>query len=288
MKQIYKTITALLAATLLLSFSGCAGLSEGVKYKNVGAGLALFRYSGIPTVSELSIPAEKDGKPVVEIMEFALASAEYLKTITIGRNIKTIDKRAFTNCQSLERYVVETGNKYFETDKNGVLYTTGKKALVAYPSARVKTEKDSNGEIIKGAEFTVPASVTEICDAAFYLCGNLVKITFPEGLQKIGNYAFMKCENLTDFTLPDSLTEIGSDAFSYCDSLTVVTIPGKVKSIGDYAFFSLSSSISKIIVLRQESELQLGKDWIPKVKGQVNVPVSVEYGYTNPEYKSAD
>jgi len=277
MKQTRKTITIFLSFILLLTSAGCAGLSEGVKYKNVDGGLALFRYSGVPTVSELAIPAEKDGKPVVEIMEFAVASAEYLKTINIGKNVKIIDKRAFTNCPSLEQYAVETGNPCFETDENGVLYTKDKKALVAYPAARVKPEKDSSGKIIKGAEFEVPATVTEIWDAAFYLCGNLTKITFPEGLQKIGNYAFMKCENLADFTLPESLTEIGSDAFSYCDRLTAVIIPGNVKSVGDYAFFSLSSSIAKIVVLSPESELQLGKDWIPKVKGQVNVPVVVEF-----------
>lgn len=277
MKYVHKATIIILTATLLLSSSGCAGLSEGVKYKNVAAGLALFRYTGVPTVNALNIPAEKDGKPVVEIMEFAVASAEYLKTITIGKNVEKIDKRAFTNCPSLERYAVEAGNAYFETDENGVLYTKDKKALVAYPAARVKLEKDSSGKTIKGAEFEVPATVTEIWDAAFYLCGNLTKITFPDGLLKIGNYAFMKCENLTDFTLPTSLKEIGSDAFSYCDSLTAVTIPKSVDSIGDYAFFSLSSNILKIIVLRPESELQLGKDWIPKVNGQVNVPVTVEY-----------
>ena len=277
MKHLRKAFILMLAGMLLLSSSGCTGLSEGIKYKNVADGLALFRYNGIPTVTQLVIPAVKDGKPVVEIMELAVASAEYLKTITIGKNIKRIDKRAFTNCPSLERYAVQAGNKYFETDENGVLYTKDKKALVAYPTARVKLEKDSSGKVIKGAEFAVPATVTEIWDAAFYLCGNLSKITFPEGLQKVGNYAFMKCENLTDFTLPDSLTAIGNDAFSYCDSLTVVTIPKNVKSIGDYAFFSLSSVITKIHVSGPKSEIRFGKDWIPKVKGQVNVPVAVEY-----------
>ena len=278
MKHFFKAIAVILAASLLLfSFSGCAGLNEGIKYKNTEGGLALFRYSGIPTVDKLTIPAEKDGKPVVEIMAFAVASAEYLKTITIGKNVKQIDQRAFTNCPALEKYIVESGNAWFETDAGGVLYTKDMKALVAYPSARVKLEKDSSGNVLSGVVFEVPASVTEIRDAAFYLCGSLTEITFPEGLRKIGNYAFMKCENLNNFTLPDSLTEIGSDAFSYCDSLTAVTIPGNVRSIGDYAFFSLSSNITKIIVLCPQNDLQTGKDWIPKAKGQVNVEVRVEY-----------
>ena len=163
------------ALVLLASFSGCAGLSERVKYKTVADGLALFRYSGVPTVDELAIPAEKDGKPVVEIMELAVSSAEYLKTVTIGRNVRRIDKRAFTNCPALEKYAVEAGNTAFETDDNGVLYTKGKKALVAYPAARVKLKKDSAGNMLSGAEFAVPASVTEIRDAAFYLCGDLTK-----------------------------------------------------------------------------------------------------------------
>lgn len=277
MKQIRKATAVLVASMLLLSVYGCAGLNESIKYKDTDGGLALFRYSGIPTVDKLTIPAEKDGKPVVEIMEFAVASAEYLKTVTIGKNVEKIDQRAFTNCPALEKYIVESGNDWFETDDNGLLYTKGKKALVAYPCARVKLEKDNGGNIIQGAAFEVPASVTEIWDAAFYLCGNLTEITFPDGLKKIGNYAFMKCENLNNFTLPDSLTEIGSDSFSYCDSLTAVTIPENVRSIGDYAFFSLSSNIAKIIVLCPQSELRAGKDWVPKAKGQVNVEVQVEY-----------
>ncbi|HOU09248.1 MAG TPA: leucine-rich repeat domain-containing protein [Clostridiales bacterium] len=277
MKRIRKAAAVFIAAVVLLSLFGCAGLSESIKYKNTDGGLALFRYSGIPTVDRLTIPAEKDGKPVVEIMEFAVSSAEYLKTVTIGKNIRKIAQRAFTNCPALEAYKVENGNAWFETDGSGVLYTKGKKALVAYPCARVKLEKDSGGNIIKGAEFDVPPTVTEIRDAAFYLCGNLTKITFPEGLRKIGNYAFMKCENLSNFTFPESLAEIGRDAFSYCDSLTRVTLPENTGIIGDYAFFSLSSSIEKIVVLCPQNKLRAGKDWVPKAKGQVNVEVPVEY-----------
>lgn len=281
MTSMRKTVAVLLCVLLCLTAAGCAGLSEGIRYKEVPGGLALYRYTGVPTVKELVIPALKNGKPVVEIMEFALSSAEYLTTITIGRNVKTIDNRAFTYCPALEKFAVEAGNAWFETDEDGILYSKNKQVLIAYPAARVPLTIDAGGKIATGAEVTIPGTVTEIADAAFYLCGNLTSVVFPEGLKRIGDYAFMKCENLTDFTLPDSLTDIGRDAFSYCDSLTTVTIPAGVITIGDYAFFSLSSKILTITVVGRRDAIAFGKDWVPLVAGQVNVPVEVIFESEN-------
>lgn len=281
MTSVRKTIAALLCVPLLLTIAGCAGLSEGIRYKQVSGGLALYRYTGVPTVKELVIPAYKDGQPVVEIMEFALSSAEYLTIITIGKNVETIDDRAFTYCPALEKFVVEAGNAWFKTDEDGILYSKNKQILIAYPAARVPLTKDAGGKTATGAEVTIPATVTEIADAAFYLCGNLTSVVFPEGLKRIGDYAFMKCENLTDFTLPESLTDIGRDAFSYCDSLTTVTIPAGVVRIGDYAFFSLSSRINAVTVTGRRDAITFGKDWVPLAAGQVNVPVTVIYEAEN-------
>ncbi len=279
MRHIRQLLAAALTLALIVTSAGCGvmGVSESIDYKETEGGVALFRYHGIQTAEHLVIPDEADGKPVVKIMEFAVGSAEYLKTITIGKNVSEIDGRAFLYCPVLEKYVVADGNAYFETDENGVLYTKGKTELIAYPTARLRLIKDDGGKITGGAEFVVPDTVTAIRDAAFYCCDNLHSVTFSKGLKSVGSYAFFKCGNLQNFTLPDSLISIGDDAFSYCDSLTAVTVPKNVTSIGNYAFFSLSSKIEKITVSRPQDGMTLGEDWIPCKEGQVNVSVDVEY-----------
>ena len=149
---------------------------------------------------------------------------------------------------------------------------------MAYPNAKTPLVTDEAGKVTGGAVFEVPAGVKVIRANAFYTCANLYKITFPEGLETIGDRAFIKCANLQNFTFPESLKTIGVDTFSFCDSLTAVTIPAGVTSIGDYAFFSMSSSIEKIIIRRADAGgLTLGKDWLPNQKGSVEKKAEVIY-----------
>ena len=254
------SVIVMIAVSISLLLTGCmAGVNEKIKYKDVEGGVALYRYSGVSIVKEFSVPDEYEGKPVVEIMKYAISGAEYLTSIKIGKNIKVIDNWAITYCPNLENITVDPDNPYYESD-GGVLYNKGKTELVVYPSAKVKLVKDSAGVVTGGAEFTVPETVEKIAETAFYQCSNLYKISFNEGLIEIEGYAFMKCVNLTSFTLSSTLKKIAAS----------------VENIGDYAFFSLSSSLTVIYTEKPLSQISVGKDWLPNKKGQVNGKVAVE------------
>lgn len=269
-------IVIICCLTFMISLSGCAfGVNESIKYEDVDGGVALYRYFGVSLVDTLVIPDEFEGKPVVGIQKTAISSAEYIKTLKIGKNVKFIEKWGITNCPSLERIIVDENNEYFETDENGILYNKGKTELILYPTARDKLEKDKNGNIIKGAEVVIPDSVRKIADHAFYLSYDLYKITFNEGLEEIGDFAFHKNENLTNFILPSTLKVIGIDAFSYCDSVNALSIPKSVTTIKDYAFFSLSSTIPKIYIEGSRASITEGTNWIPCIKGKVNIKVDI-------------
>lgn len=272
------TIIALLSLLICTLFACRQGGGENnYTYKAVDGGVALYRYKGSTTIFDLTIPDEADGIKVVELMDFCAANSQYLKTIKIGANVERIGTWAFTNCLGLEKFEVARENRFFETDENGVLYTAGKKELVFYPNAREKLIKDSNEQVTGGGEYEIPASVTKIRGNAFYLCGNLYRITFNEGLVEIDDAAFMKCTSLQDFTLPNSLTTIGRDGFSFCDALTSVTIPGNVTKIGDFGFYSKASSIKKIVVKRARNKIHCGEDWLPIMKNSGNVKANVAY-----------
>ncbi|HOU10586.1 MAG TPA: leucine-rich repeat domain-containing protein [Clostridiales bacterium] len=258
--------------------AGCAaGNGEKLRFKEAPGGYALYRYKGVSSVTSFSVPDEYGGRPVVEILDFALANAEYLTSIRIGKNIAAIGEWAFTNSQKLAAFDVDPANTRF-VSVDGILYTKDMTQLVAYPNAKTPLVTGKDGKTAGGASVEVPAGVKTIRANAFYTCANLYKITFPEGLEHIGNKAFIKCANLQSFILPESLKTIGVDAFSFCDSLTAVTIPAGVTSIGDYAFFSMSSSIEKIVIRRPGPEgLTLGKDWLPNQKGSVEKKAEVIY-----------
>ncbi|MGM9554591.1 MAG: leucine-rich repeat domain-containing protein [Faecousia sp.] len=88
---------------------------------------------------------------------------------------------------------------------------------------------------------TIPDSMTEISEGAFWSCGSLTSATIPDSVTKIGDNAFCGCTALKNVTIPGSVTSIGCNAFDGCTGLTSVTISEGVASIGCNAFEYCSS-----------------------------------------------
>jgi len=78
---------------------------------------------------------------------------------------------------------------------------------------------------------TIPKSVTNIGDYAFFGCMNLTSITIPNGVTSIGKEAFRGCMKLTSIIIPNGVTSIEAGTFFDCTSLTSVTIPNSVTII---------------------------------------------------------
>jgi hypothetical protein len=83
---------------------------------------------------------------------------------------------------------------------------------------------------------TIPGSVSNIQDYAFYGCDNLASITFTgNGLASIGNYSFAFLDSLSSFTLPSTVNSMGQYTFYNSYSLTDFTIQGGATTLGPYA-----------------------------------------------------
>ena len=113
------------------------------------------------------------------------------------------------------------------TDEYGVKFSPDRKRLLKAPRDLVS--------------YTIPSTVTAICDGAFYWCLRLSSLTIPNSVTTIGNRAFSRSCHLTSLTIPNSVTSIGDSAFECCSSLTSLTIPNSVTSIGNAAFWGCSS-----------------------------------------------
>ncbi|MDD3946261.1 MAG: leucine-rich repeat protein [Clostridia bacterium] len=79
---------------------------------------------------------------------------------------------------------------------------------------------------------------TELPADMFYNCLNIEEITIPASIQNIGNYAFYGCYNLHSVSIApiSGLTSIGESAFENCVSLQQIAIPDSVTVIESNAF----------------------------------------------------
>jgi uncharacterized protein YjdB len=108
---------------------------------------------------------------------------------------------------------VDLNNQYYSS-VDGNFYNKEQSELIQY--ALGKNEES----------FTIPDTVTNIVDYAFYGYTSLKSIALPNSVTSIGEEVFYDCENLTSITIPDSVTSIGYCAFYGCNKLSDVYYKG--------------------------------------------------------------
>ncbi len=168
---------------------------------------------------------------VTSIGGWAFYSCTSLSNVTIPAGVTSIGENVFYNCSDLANINVNNGNPNYSS-VDGNLFNKNKTKLIQYAIGKTNTH------------YTIPASVTNIGEYAFYNCRNLTNVTISGGIKYIDDYAFTNFIGLTSITIPDSVTQIGRRAFSDCSNLISVTIPKSLTSIDSYAFESCTSLTS--------------------------------------------
>lgn len=190
-------------------------LTIGTGVKTIGDD-AFYTCANLP---ELIIPDN-----VESIGKSAFADLRTATRIVIGSGVRHLGNRAFQDCNALTAFEVSAANQHYCT-VDGVLLTMAQDSLLQCPGA-------------KSGEFTVPASVKVIADAAFNNNSGLTSVSIPEGVEYIGVVAFSHCTALTEIVIPNSVTELGASVLSVCEALTSVTIGSGVTAIPNMAFLS--------------------------------------------------
>ena len=199
-----------------------------------------------------------------------------LKTVKIPSSVKRIGPSAFSLCSGLMSFSVSLDNPSY-CSRNGLLCSKDGLTLVAGVNGDV-TIPDGMMRIGESAFYgcenlktlMIPASLTNIARAAFFVCGGLTSIRvddenrfyksvngllltkdgktlirgtgngvveIPSTVTSIGDMAFSGSSGLVEVTIPSGVTQIGRNAFSGCRELKSVTIPDGVTSIENAAFY---------------------------------------------------
>ena len=150
-----------------------------------------------------------------------------IKSIFIPKTIQVVNMRALSDCPHLCSIVVDEENPYLDSrnDCNAIV-----------------TSKDLGSPantLIAGCQTTtIPNSVTEIGNYAFYRCDSLKHMTVPNGVTTISDGAFSECSSLSSIKLPESLTQLTQQwIFSECTSLKEVFFFAKTPPYIAYGMF---------------------------------------------------
>jgi len=165
---------------------------NGFCYTESGGEITITDYAGSGT--DIDIPAEINGNPVLSIGDDAFSYCENLTSVTIPDSVTSIAEYAFASCTSL--------------------------TSIKIPDSVTSIGDSAFDDCTSLASVTIGNSVTSIGDLAFSWCSSLTGIIIPDSVIIIGNSAFQSCENLASVTIGNSVTSIGDSAFSDCYSLT--------------------------------------------------------------------
>ena len=156
----------------------------------------------------VTIPAtvEIDGVEysVTAIEKNAFKKNKNLKTVTIGKNVKTIGSNAFYNCTKLK--TVTFGSN---------VTSIGDKAFYKCTAL---------------TKISLPSKVKTIGKSAFEGCKKVTSVTIGKSVAKIGEKAFYGCSKVKTLTIKSTkLTtkKIGSKAFAKTPKSVTVKVPKK-------------------------------------------------------------
>lgn len=225
-----KTILKITALSLFLCLLCLLMLTSCQEDKKPSEGLRMEHYTdlngyaviGIGSCkdTDIVIPSEYKGKPVVAILSSAFAKNTTITSITLPKSIKSIGQWAFAYCDNLEKIVISEGLETIEDYAFLECYALKKITLpdsvrsigrnvFDFTAFYLDEANWQNGALYSGKHLIDTNPSIESCQ-------------IKDGTLTIAGEAFFNHQNLTSVTVPSSVTAIGKSVFGGCPSLAEI------------------------------------------------------------------
>ena len=219
------------------TFYGCNKLTEVTIPSNIQK-IGYYSFAECTSLTRVTLPEH-----LTAIDAWTFRNCRSLRRVAIPAKVEKVAWGTFSGCTALEGFDIAPENKALTADGT-VLYSKDKTTLICAPTATGCFAVPEGVTKIAGYAFshagltdvTLPDSLKEIEQSAFYQCTGLTGITISDSVTEIGGGVFYGCTSLKSITIPAGVTEISGQAFSNCTGLQNVTIPASVTIISSYAF----------------------------------------------------
>jgi len=232
--------------------------AEDFQYSIGSAGCIIKKYIGTDT--NIIIPDEIAGSPVIAIANYAFQNCTSLTGVVLPDSITELGYYIFDGCtgitkinvpKSLEKCGYETYDIIYGPFENAgikeMIIPDGLTVLPDYlfydcsllESVEIPdsiSERTINADTFKGCtslkKVVLPGKITSIGGSTFSGHTQLTEVELGEGLKSIGTLAFSNCTSLKEVVLPDSITELGYYIFDGCTGITKINVPKSLEKCG--------------------------------------------------------
>ncbi len=230
------------------AFSSCANLTTVSWSKNLErVGGYSFDYCGFV---DIVLP---DFNKSVTFGNYVFRCCRELKSVTLGKGIKSFGIFTFEECTKLETTITTDLAAFcgIDFDLSGG-YTSS-------PIAR-STNLYVNDELV--TKLVIPEGVTRIGNGTFGYLEGVDEVVIPDTVQEIGTHAFY-CSKIKKVTLPSNLKRLEEAVLGQCRSLTEVVIPVSIEYIGKKAFYNTQSMQTLVYAgtVAQWNAIEKAENW---------------------------
>lgn len=188
-------------------------------------------------ITEVTIP-----ESVRAIGQYAFYDNQYLKSATLNNSMETINQSLFNYCKKLT--VVHGGKNVKIVDRSAFSGCDSLRSISDITPVTINSSAFYNCRKLESLNFS---RIKSIGYESFYNCFGLKEADLTT-LTSIYGRSFIGCTGLKKVTFGNDITTIKSEAFNGCDALEEVVLGSSINSLESNCFYSTKNALKRVYI----------------------------------------